>query len=59
MIERNPLWAPIAPALDPIETTLRTLWAYERTRVRVARTQRYSLVVVEPLPPMVQRAVQR
>lgn len=54
--ETNPLWAPIVPAeLDAVERTLRTLWSYERTPVRIARTQRYSLVLTEPCPEPVWR----
>ena len=55
--ERNPAWLPIAQAQP------RSLWGsvaemiatYEASAPRVSLTQRYSLVVVEPLPQPVWR----
>lgn len=55
LTETNPAWAPIAPELDPIEATLRTIWSYARRPVRVSRTQRYRLAATEPALPSVTR----
>ena len=54
MIEKNPLWLPIAepPRVRLWSSVCEVIAAYERAErpVRVARSQRYSLVVTEPLP---------
>jgi hypothetical protein len=66
VIERNPMWAPIAhtPAdvaeptpRKPTLTYTHVVNAYRTapSPVRLSMSQRYSLVVTEPLPPMVQR----
>lgn len=50
--EHNPIWAPIAERKNaPLWTSAReVIAAYERAE-KPARSQRYSLVLSEPLPP--------
>lgn len=59
VIERNPMWAPIAPDAKPVAAPMyaQVVDAYRAAPapVRFARSQRYSLVVTEPLPAMVQQ----
>ena len=58
LAERNPLWVPIDPPRRRVlwETTAQIIAAYQDAEpVRLSRSQRYSLVVTEPLPSMVQR----
>lgn len=52
--ELNPIWAPIEPSPRPLwSSTGEVIAAYQRAErpVRIARSQRYSLVVTESLPP--------
>lgn len=66
MIERNPMWAPIAPIAEPTAQptprteTLRYTHVVNAYRtapcpVRLSMSQRYSLVLTEPLPAPVWR----
>ncbi len=51
--EQNPIWAPIRPPkpLPLWMSVAEVIEAYQAAEpVRMGRSQRYSLVVVEPLP---------
>lgn len=51
MTERNPAWLPIVTVEpDPVERALRVIWSYEIQPPRIVRSQRYSLILTEPLP---------
>jgi len=52
-VETNPIWAPIRPRPEPLwRSVAEVVEAYQQAErpVRVSRSQRYSLVVTEPLP---------
>lgn len=56
MTEKNPNWLPIVRIEpDPVERALSILWSYEAHPPRIVRSQRYSLVLTEPLPSPIWR----